>query len=652
MFETVFHFWWILPVLVLLVGYKFVLRLFGLVIIPEDSIGIVSKKYVLFGKNRSMPDGSIIALNGEAGIQADTLAPNTHFGLWPWQYTVKVEKFITVPEGKIGVVEAKDGTALKDGKVLAQKVECDSFQDARLFLKSGGQRGPQISIIPPGTYRINTALFSVAFEKALEIGDNEVGVVTTMEGKSLDKGEIAGAEISGHNSYQDAQTFIDNGGFKGRQEQVILSGRYYINPRFATVEAKVMTEVPIANVGVVISFVGKQGEDVTGESFKHGNLCKKGEKGVWVEPLDPGKYAINPYTHRVEIVPTANVVLNWATNKSEAHKLDQNLSTITVRSSDGFKFNLDVSQIIHIPRADAPKVISRFGNMPNLVTQVLEPTIGNYFRNAAQGSDVIAFLNQRQQRQEEARKAIANALSDYNVGAVDTLIGDIVPPEQLMKTLTDRKIAEQENVTYETQRLSEVTRKELEQARAQAATQARVVDAERSVQIAEFNAQAQVKKAEGDSSAKKINAEADAQVLAVTGEAEGKKITAVGQAEADVIQLKTEAVGQNNYAMMEAIRALSTSGFKLVPDVVAGGGEHSGIADVLLANMLTNTMHKNRPNETSTGSGQTPTPVAPTAPVTEDTPTSLAPQTNEPDDLGNLRALAGVDVKKSNRHKS
>jgi uncharacterized membrane protein YqiK len=41
-----------------------------------------------------------------------------------------------------------------------------------------------------------------------------------------------------------------------------------------------------------------------------------------------------------------------------------------------------VSQIIHIPRNDAPKVIARFGTMANLVTQVLEPTIGNYFRNA------------------------------------------------------------------------------------------------------------------------------------------------------------------------------------------------------------------------------------------------------------------------------
>ena len=77
-------------------------------------------------------------------------------------------------------------------------------------------------------------------------------------------------------------------------------------------------------------------------------------------------------------------MLNWATGKTEAHQLDANLSTITVRSADGFKFNLDVSQIIHIPRSDAPKVIARFGSMSALVT-ILEPTIGNYFRQCSPG---------------------------------------------------------------------------------------------------------------------------------------------------------------------------------------------------------------------------------------------------------------------------
>src|SRR6185369_3601224 len=300
----------------------------------------------------------------------------------------------------------------------------------------------------------------------IDVAENKVGIVTTREGAALAKDEIAGPVVEGHNVFQNPQAFVDNAGCKGLQEQVLLAGRYFINPRFATVEVVNMTEVPIAHVGVVIAFVGKEGKDVTGDTFRHGNLVSKGEKGVWVEPLDPGKYPINPHTHKVSNVPTANVVLNWATGKTEAHKLDANLSTITVRSADGFTFHLDVSQIIHIPRNDAPKVIARFGSMEALVTQVLEPTIGNYFRNAAQNSDVIDFLKKRSERQAEAKEAIARALKEYDVGAVETLIGDINPPADLMKTLTDRKLAEQEKVTYNTQMEAQGVKQQLEQATA------------------------------------------------------------------------------------------------------------------------------------------------------------------------------------------
>jgi uncharacterized membrane protein YqiK len=591
MLSLLLSFWWIIPLLLLIVGYKFVLRAFGVVIIPNNHIGVVNKKFVIFGTHRTLPDGSIIALHGEAGYQADQLAPGLHFFLWPWQYHIALEPFVTITEGSLGVVESKDGHPLSGGRVLAKKVECNSFQNARQFLENGGERGPQITIIPPGTYRINTALFSVVEEPVTEIPDNKVGMVTTKEGMPLQKGDIAGKEVPNHNMFQDAQLFIDNGGYKGRQEQVMLAGRYFLNPRFATVETVDMTTVPIANVGVVIAYVGDPGIDVTGDAFKHGNLVKQGQRGVWVEPLDPGKYPINPYTHKVEIVPTANVVLNWANDKSESHKLDEKLSTITVRSFDGFTFNLDVSQIIHIPRTDAPKVIARFGNMANLVTQVLEPTIGNYFRNAAQGSDAIEFLKKRKEKQDDAKASISAALTDYNVGAVDTLIGDITPPPELMKTLTDRKIAEQEQITYGTQMEAQKVRKNLQQETAMADTQPQVVAAERTVQISEFGAQAVVKKAQGEAQSKTINAEADARVLKLVGDAEGGKIKAVGTAEADVIKLKIASMESGNFAAIEVAKALAGSSNKFVPDIIAGseeGGAKGGgsIVSVLLANLL------------------------------------------------------------------
>lgn len=586
------HYGWIPLLLLALIGYKWILRAIGIVLIPENTLGLVNKKYVAVGKNRTLPDGKIIALNGEAGFQADTLAPGVHSFLWPWQYNIILQPFTAIEKGYIGIVEARDGKPLSGGRVLAKKVECDSYQSAREFLANGGERGSQMAVIPPGAYRINTQLFNITKCPAFDIPDNMVGIVTTKDGKSLEPGDIAGKAIDGHNAFQDAQTFIDNGGYRGLQEQVMLAGRYFINPNFAVVEAVPMTTVPIANVGVVISYVGKEGQDVTGDSFKHGNLVSIGEKGVCIEPLDPGKYPINPYTKKVECVPTANVVLNWADAKTEAHNLDRNLCTITVRSSDGFKFNLDVSQIIHIPRTDAPRVIARFGSMSNLVTQVLEPIIGNYFRNAAQGSDVIDFLKKRQTRQAEAKAAIEAALKEYNVGAVDTLIGDIVPPEALMKTLTDRKLAEQEKITFDTERLAEETRKELQQAKATADIQPQVVAAERAVAISVFNADAAIQAARGQSEAKKLNAAADAEVLTVTGAAEASKIKAIGTAESDVIKLKIESMNPENYAAIQVATALSNSGQKLVPDIIAGGSGNGTMVDVLMAQMVASNSFK------------------------------------------------------------
>lgn len=253
-----------------------------------------------------------------------------------------------------------------------------------------------------------------------------------------------------------------------------------------------------------------------------------------------------------------------------------------------------MSQIIHIPRNDAPKVIARFGDMSALVTQVLEPTIGNYFRNAAQGSDIIDFLKNRSIRQTEARDSISIALQEYNVGAVDTLIGDIVPPDELMRTLTDRKIAEQERVTYETQRQAQTVKQELEQATALASTQARVVDAERKVTIAEFEARAAVKSAEGNAQSKTINAQADATVLRTVGEAEGAKILAVGGAEAKVIEQKVSSMEAGNYAVVQVADALAKGGIKIVPDIVAGGTEGlgGGLVNVLLGNLIHQDMAK------------------------------------------------------------
>src|SRR5947208_423685 len=245
-----------------------------------------------------------------------------------------------------------------------------------------------------------------------------------------------------------------------------------------------MVQIPIGYVGVVISFVGKAHVEVSGLEFKHGDLVNTGHKGVWVTPLYPGKHPINTRVMKIELVPTTNIVLNWAT-RTEAHHYDEKLSSITVRSKDGFAFNLDVAQIIHVGALDAPKVISRVGSMQNLVDHVLQPIVGNYFRNSAQDYTVLDFLSARSHRQSEAAAHIREALSAYDVQAIDTLIGDIHPPGELMQTQTDRKIAEEQRKTYEVQEAAQVQRQQLVRQTSLADIQQQVVASEQGVNSAE-----------------------------------------------------------------------------------------------------------------------------------------------------------------------
>jgi uncharacterized membrane protein YqiK len=603
----VLNYAWILIPIIALLSYKVVLRIFfGMVIIPENKIGLVTKKFVLFGANKSLPDGKILALNGEAGFQADTLAPGLYWGYWVWQYSVEEAELTVIPKGKIGLVTSKDGAQLPKGSILARHVECDDFQDARAFLTNGGQRGKQVGYLNNGVYRINPYLFELFQADITYIEDGMVGVITALDGKPLDQGNIAGSNTDGHNNFQDFDVFLTNGGQRGLQIQVIQAGSYSLNPWAVEVEKKEMTQIPIGHVGVVISYVGKEGKDVTGDNFKHGNIVNKGERGVCITPLDPGKYAINPYTQKIEIVPTTNLVLNWANARSESHNLDKNLSTITVRSKDGFPFNLDVSQIIHIPSTEAPKVIARFGSMSNLVSQVLEPTIGNYFRNSAQDSDVISFLSTRQTRQNAAKEQISKVLEEYNVHAVDTLIGDITPPNELMKTLTDRKIAQEEEVTFETQRKAQDQRKTLESAKALADMQGQMVSAQQSVEISQREAEAAVKRSEGEAKAielkaaanakaKILTAEADAKQIEMTGKAEATKIEAIGKSTAEAYQQQVNAMGGDNFAKFKITEEIGKNGIKIIPEVLISGnsGSDGSISGLLGMQLLEQIKSKN-----------------------------------------------------------
>ena len=592
--------WMALVALLLFVVVRLGVRVIG----PSES-GLLIKRF-----GPELPAGHVVALGGEAGFQARMLGPGWHFPIWRWRYRVVRVPVVVVSPGDIALVVAADGKPIPAGRVLAREVTSDSFQDAAAFLKNGGERGRQLAFLTAGTYRINPALFDVvtaataakhgmlsAQLRVYHVPADRQGIVTALDGRAIPTGDLAGPRVAGHDSFQRGQAFVDAGGCRGLQEEVLLAGSWNLNPWFVEVEQVPLTEIPIGHVGVVVSYVGGEHVDVSGDGFTHGDLVERGRKGVWVEPLLPGKHPINTRVMKVELVPTTNIVLNWA-QRTEAHHYDERLSSILVRSKDGFAFSLDVSQIIHVGMKNAPRVISRVGSMQNLVDHVLQPTVGNYFRNSAQQVTVLEFLSNRAERQREAFENVRRAVEAYDVECIDTLIGDIAPPAELMKTQTDRKIAEEMERTYQAQREAQVQRQELERETAVANMQAEVVRSEQMVRISERNPLAVAESAKGESAATRLRAEGEsaairsraegqADAVRLAGEAEAVSLRAVGAAKAEAYRLGIEALGSGGYTAVQLASLLGEHKVKLVPDIAIGGeGGGTRLADVLIGRML------------------------------------------------------------------
>ncbi len=397
--------------------------------IPNDRLGVLEK---LWSGGGSIESG-LIAMHGEAGYAPEVLRGGFHFFV-PFQYRVHRVPLVTIPQGQIGYVFARDGASLPATQTLASNEKAADFQDARAFLEAGGQKGPQRKILREGTYAINLAQFIILTRERryaikLEAGDEAVieqmgqlidgrhgfeavvikdaddviGVVTVHDGPSLRDGEIIAPAVGNdarrnelfHNNFQDPEKFLQAGGFRGRQYQVLVDGSYYINRLFATIELVKKTVIDVGTVGVVVSYTGRYGADMSGDAYRHGELVEPGTRGVWNKPLLPGKYAFNTYAGKVIIVPTTNFVLKWLKEATGPHRLDENLSEVSLITTDAFEPALPLSVVVHIDYMKAPFVVQRFGDIKRLVEQTLDPMVSAFFKNIAQTKTLIELLQER-----------------------------------------------------------------------------------------------------------------------------------------------------------------------------------------------------------------------------------------------------------------
>ena len=419
-----------------------------------------------------------------------------------------------------------------------------------------------------------------------------VGIVTVHDGPALPQGEIIAPLVGTdpknaetyHNNFQDPERFLTAGGMRGKQYQVLTDGTYFINRLFATVEFIPKTEIEIGWTGVVVSYFGEKGEDESGDEFRHGELVDIGKRGVWKEPLMPGKYAFNTYAGRVEKVPVTNFVLKWMRAEAGSHGFDQNLTEIELITKDAFEPTLPLSVVIQIPYREAPLVIQRFGNIQRLVEQTLDPMVASYFKNIGQKMTLIELIQRRAEIQEESTAQMRDKFSRYNLRLEEVLIGTPramegdVKIDQILSQLRDRQIADEQVITYERQQRAADQERELNQSRATAAQQTHLTESAIQISIQENVGRADAVKAVQEAQKITTLAGADAQKIQVTAEAQGAAEARIGIGKAIAVSEQVKAYGGPGFQVAQDVMAriagaIEKSGVPLVPSTTISLGD-------------------------------------------------------------------------------
>ena len=630
--------------------FEKVIRKFPLIEIGADEMGIIE---AIDGE--PMPPGGIFAADraqnahnnfqdpiafikrgGVKGIQLRTLPP----GLWPihpYLFRVSVTKTTVIPQGKVGIVTSADGTQLDPGRLLAKSIDNHrNFQDAEQFIASGGQKGPQVDILTPGTYRILTdstplegggerkpGLFFIRLNDATIIQENQIGLVEALDGATLDPRDYVATQVEGHDNFQDGNEFIGHGGQRGPQKDILLPGTYYVNSMLFKVIPESAKEIKPGEVAVIVSNVGKdpseevrramatkirerlereEQEQVALVSARINDLdtvaeikqdlalndpadrrldqgaheayvVPAGFRGIQETVVGPGRYYVNTLAVTPIVIPTTNQTVEWTSGE-----VANTFNPFEVISKDGFTMQLEVRVVFRIKPEDAPFMVAKIGSVDRLIQNVMHPLIDSIFRNQASESSAMAYLQNRHEEQERAEARVRAHLLKYHVDVVNVLICHIHLPEDLMKTQTEKILAEQKQHMFNAQREAEERRIQLERTKAQADNQVKLMEATVGVEIA--GKRSEQRKAEG---------EGEASYISATGRAEAEKVRLMGEAQGVAYAEQVNAIGAQGVALVETLRVIGEKGVRITPDVMASGGSGDGggnIGTLLLLNLF------------------------------------------------------------------
>lgn len=440
---------------------------------------------------------------------------------------------------------------------------------------------------------------------------NQMGIVTSHEGTPLEDGQLAGrlggySDIESesdpkkriniilnnrntpHSAYQDFDAFLREGGRTGLQHDPVTEGTYYFNPWLVSVEQLPVLHVMEGEVAVIKSKVGLVEQDISGSEFKFGSIVLPGHRGLWSEPIRTGSWLLNPRCYEASIVPTKILTLYWADQINAAGTLDRELKTIKAKSKDGFEFAIELQVQIHISDVRAPRVISMVGSVQNLVNEVLQSAVGNYFRNKIQSMAATEFIQQRDRVQEEAFLYIKDKLDKYEVETLGVFLQDIKFPEELSVVLREREIATQEAETYQQQKKAEDQRIETEQAKGRADQQGELAKSEVNIRIAQNLAEAKKRQAEGEAYFVQTTGEGQAASIRATGTAEADAAKAKGLALAAGLEAQKLAVGEQATLLVNVIKAIADGNVKVTPEILVGGasdGANQGLLALVMGQL-------------------------------------------------------------------
>lgn len=467
-----------------------ILALSSTVYIAGDEVGIVQKKLL----GRKLPPDRIIAVKGENGIQADMLMPGWHFWKFPWMYRIDKKKDLQIKDGMVGLITAKDGKSLPPDTIYAPEWEDpDKMRNAKYFLTEGnGYKGPQLTVLKPGNYKINTALFEVKMEPVLNV---EVG-----------------------------------------KAAVIKSN---VGPRVET-------------------------ED---------RLVPVGNRGVWNKALGEGKYYYNTEAYEVTLIDIRQIKVSYTAEMEMGERsLGQPNKPIDVRSQDGFTFPVDVRITYQVLPENAPQAVAMIGGDDLILDKVVTPRVRAVFRNNAEKVKALDYVKSRSTQQNQSLEMLREDLSKYGIKVLEVSIGAVGDEKSLgslLKTLTDREIAIQEQLTFEEQQRAAEKQKSLMRTIQEAEEEKRLATAAYGVKVAEE----------------------DKKKVIIAAQAEAEQIALVAEAKAQAYKMISEVVGPGNAALLEIMKLVATENIQITPDVMVTGGT-SGTTEALMGTMLKGMLDK------------------------------------------------------------